>query len=347
MLGLPFLAGIAVSDADSLRAACAGAGWRVLYAVLLDALPASSVRPLLAVLLLLLAGSSLAASPIILNVIGDTGDCELPGTVQVSAAMRRQVDFKEIQLIEVGDLAYPVATRERLLECHEPYFSMFPRRLAVPGNHDWADSNAAGFFSIFPKPVPRIEDLGGHWRLLLLDSNLKGVAWARQMLWLDGMLGSSRDECLIAAWHHPRWSSGKHGDRRFVDPLWRRVSNYVSFTLHGHDHHFEALPQFDADGATSAQGTASFVVGTGGARHYEAGDSSRSARALYGKHGFLRIALDGWRYHWRFIGVDDKVLSSGSGICLPTGRRPYQPVGAPIEAPRLRYPERLGDRDDR
>ena len=143
----------------------------------LDVLSVSSVKPLLAFLLLLLASSSFAASPIVLNVIGDTGDCDLPGTAQVSAAMRRQADFRDIQLIEVGDLAYPVATRERLLECHEPHFSMSPKRLAVPGNHDWADSNAAGFFSIFPKPVPRVENLGGQWRLLLLDSNLKGVAW--------------------------------------------------------------------------------------------------------------------------------------------------------------------------
>ncbi len=313
----------------------------------LDVLSVSLVKRPLALLLLLLASSSFAASPIVLNVIGDTGDCELPGAAQVSAAMRRQADFKDIQLIEVGDLAYPVATRERLLECHEPHFSMFPKRLAVPGNHDWADSNAAGFFSIFPKPVPRVEDLGGKWRLLLLDSNLKGVAWGRQMMWLDGMLGSSRDECLIAAWHHPRWSSGKHGDRRYVDPLWRRVSSHVTLTLHGHDHHFEALPQFDADGAVSSQGTASFVIGTGGARLYEAGESKRSERTVYEKFGFLRISLDGTRYHWRFIGVDDKVLSSGSGTCLPTGSRSYQPVGAPIESPPQRYPERVGDRDER
>ncbi len=179
---------------------------------------------ILTLFLLLVGGSAIAASPIVLYVIGDTGDCDLSGTAQVAAAMRRQADFNDARLIEVGDLAYPVATRERLLQCHEPYYSMFPRRLAVPGNHDWADSDAAGFFSIFPKPVPRVEGLGGPWRLLLLDSNLKGVAWRRQMLWLDGMLGSGRGECLIAAWHHPRWSSGKHGDRRFVDPLWWRVS---------------------------------------------------------------------------------------------------------------------------
>ncbi len=162
-------------------------------------LAASSVKAILTPFLLLVDGCACAASPIVLHVIGDTGDCDLPATAQVSAAMRRQGDFMDARLLEVGDLAYPVATRERLLECHEPHFSMFPKRLAVPGNHDWMDGKAAGVFSIFPKPVPRVEDLGGPWRLLLLDSNLKGVAWERQLQWLGGMLGSSRGECLIAA----------------------------------------------------------------------------------------------------------------------------------------------------
>ncbi len=306
---------------------------------------------ILTLFLLVVGGSAIAASPIVLYVIGDTGDCDLSGTAQVAAAMRRQGDFKDARLIEVGDLAYPVATRERLLECHEPYFSSFPERLAVPGNHDWADGDAAGFFSIFPRTVPRVEGLGGPWRLLLLDSNLTGVAWRRQMLWLDGMLGSSRGECLIAAWHHPRWSSGKHGDRRFVDLLWRRVSGYVAFTLHGHDHHFEALPEFDLDGAESDRGTASFVVGTGGGRLYQAGESKRSERTVYEKYGFLRISLDGTRYHWRVVGVDDKVLSHGGGNCRPTGGRPYLPVTVPTDVPAdvpgWRDPERLVDGDSR
>ena len=158
----------------------------------------SNVKTIFTLCLLLVGGSACTASPIVLNVIGDTGDCDSHATALVSAAMRRQGDFRDILLLEVGDLAYPVATRERLQECHEPHFAMFSKRLAVPGNHDWADNDAAGFFSIFPRPVPRVEDLGGPWRLLLLDRNLRGVAWERQLLWLEGILASSRGECLIA-----------------------------------------------------------------------------------------------------------------------------------------------------
>lgn len=291
--------------------------------------PPSDMKHLLVLLALLVGGNAAAASPTVLNVIGDTGDCELAGTAQVAAAMRRQPDFRDVVLVEVGDLAYPVATRERLLACHEPHFSTFPKRLAVPGNHDWADSNAAGFFSIFPRPVPRVEDLGGPWKLVLLDSNLRGDAGEAQLRWLDGVLAESRDACLIAAWHHPRWSSGRHGNLMAVDPLWQRVVGHVSLTLHGHDHHFEALPRFDAGGNPNAAGTASFVVGTGGARPYLPGLGRHPGQAIYGRHGYLRLTLDGDAYRWRFVGVDDREYAAGEGRCRRTGGRPYAPPAPP------------------
>ena len=66
------------------------------------------------------------------------------------------------------------------------------------------------------------------------------------------------------------------------------------------------------------------------------------------------VLSDGWRQPGSYIkpivyliGVDDKVLSAGSGTCLATGSRPYQPLGVPVEAPRQRSPERVGDRDER
>lgn len=248
---------------------------------------------------------------------GDTGDCSLEGAAQVAAALRAQPGAASARLIELGDLAYPAGTRQRLLECHEPHFGSFPQRLAVPGNHDWRDPGAAGFFSIFPEPVPRKAALAGPWSVLLLDSNLRGYAWERQLRWLEATLAASRGECLIAAWHHPRWSSGRHGDNEFVDPLWRRLQGKATFTLHGHDHHFEALPPLDGDGKPSAQGVSSFVAGTGGAYLYSHGRLERSGRAHFGKWGFMRLELDGFDYRWRAVAVDGSTLDTGAGSCRP------------------------------
>ena len=274
----------------------------------------TSLHLLLAVILACLI-STASAQPTTLFVIGDTGDCEVVGTARVAAAVRAQPDAANGTLIEVGDLSYPTATRERLLECHEPFWGGFKKRLAVPGNHDWRDAGAAGFFSLFPDPVPRKVALGGPWQLILLDSNLRKEAWVAQLKWLDAALAKSHGECLIAAWHHPRWSSGEHGDNSFTQPLWDRLQGKAALTLHGHDHHFEALPPLDRNGNPATNGVASFIVGNGGAPLDSAGRQAQANRSVYGQWGFLRVELNGQEYRWQEIGADSVVKESGHGTC--------------------------------
>lgn len=255
-------------------------------------------------------------------IIGDTGDCTLEGSALVDKALRNQPDWQQATLIETGDLSYPVATRERLLACHEPHFSGFSRRLAVPGNHDWADHGGAGFFATFPGDIPRREALSGPWKLLMLNSNLRDEAHEKQLDWLNKALTESRNDCLIAAWHHPRWSSGKHGDNRFTQSLWESLQGHVTFSLHGHDHHFEALPPMDRKGQPTPLGVSSFIVGNSGAVLYPAGGgASRSGRAHYGQWGFMRLELEGQDYHWQAINTDGRVIDQGTGQCKPSGQR--------------------------
>lgn len=262
------------------------------------------------------ANAFAAESHLTLLAIGDTGDCRTEGAGKVAAALRKQPDAQQAVLVELGDLAYPTATRARLLECHEPHFGGFPKRLAVPGNHDWRDPEAAGFFSIFPDPVPRIVDLAGAWRILLLDSNLSGSAWKAQLSWLDQTLAESNGKCLIAAWHHPRWSSGKHGDNASIEAIWSRIAGRVTFSLHGHDHHYESLATRSADGNPAPKGTRSFVVGHGGAFLYPARPPKDGSVAVFGEWGFLRLDLTDRDYRWQSITVDGKVVDSGNGACL-------------------------------
>ena len=270
-------------------------------------------------LIWLLCGLAVAAEPMTLLVIGDTGDCDTGGAAKVSAALRAQPDWQRGWLVEVGDLAYPVATRERLLECHEPHFEMFARRLAVPGNHDWYDPGAHGFFSLFPEPVPRAVALDERWVLWLLDSNLRDDAWDNQLRWLDKAAENAASHCVIAVWHHPRWSSGRRGGSAFVAPLWQRVAGAATFTLHGHDHHYESLRPIDQGGAAVATGTRSFIVGNGGATLYPAMEGHWDSTAVFGHWGFLRVDIEDGNYRWRAIDVDGETLDSGSGQCRPVG----------------------------
>jgi acid phosphatase type 7 len=270
----------------------------------------------LAIGVLLTAGVTTQAATTLL-VIGDTGDCDTDGAAKVAAALKRDKDASTAWFLELGDLAYPVATRERLLECHEPHFGNIPRRLAVPGNHDAHDPGLAGYYSIYPQAVPRWVDFE-NWRLLLLDSTRRDDAWERQLRWLDAEIEQAGKQCVIAAWHHPRWSSGRHGNNEFVAPLWQRLAGRAVFTLNGHDHHYEAVPPFAADGKPDPQGTPSFVVGIGGAKLYKPGNQAIAAsKTVYGTWGYFKLTLDGDRYRWSAYSVDGQQLDAGDGLCRP------------------------------
>jgi acid phosphatase type 7 len=249
-----------------------------------------------------------------LFALGDTGDCAHEGTRLVGAAMRAQPDWQQAWLIEAGDLAYPKATVKRLNDCHEPHLGMFRQRLAVPGNHDIDDGGGEGFRTLFPA-VPRSVNLDGLWRVVLLDSNLRGKAAKRQLVWLDEQLRRRRDGCLIAVWHHPRWSAGWHGDDDRQARLWQRLAGVAAITVHGHDHHYEALPPLDTAGLSSEQGTRSFVVGNGGAALYPAIRNRHQSKIVSGRWGFLRLDLSGRHYAWREIGTGGETLDSGEGDC--------------------------------
>ena len=250
-----------------------------------------------------------------LLVIADTGDCTANGAPAVARALKQQPDWRSALLVEVGDLAYPAATREQLLKCHEPHFADFPRRAATPGNHDWRVPGAAGFFSVFPEPVPRVVPLGGPWTLVLLDSNLRNGAWDAQLAWLDQTLRGAVGQCLIPAWHHPRFSSGGHGDNAFIAPLWQRIAGVAPLSLHGHDHNYEALPPLDAQGQPANAGTRGFIVGTGGATLDPPTPATRGSKVVFNTWGFLRLDLAGRSYTWKAFDTAGRVLDEGRGEC--------------------------------
>lgn len=255
-----------------------------------------------------LAGN-LAAAPTVFFAFGDTGDCG-NGPGQVAAAIQRHPAASRGWLLELGDLAYPVATAERLRECHEPHFGAltFLRRLAVPGNHDAADPGLAGFRTIHPLPLPRAIDFG-RWRVLLLDSNLRGEEFAAQQRWLMQAITAARGHCLLAAWHHPARTSGPRGDNAAVAPIFDALVGKASVTLHGHDHHYERQ--------APAKGTLSFIVGTGGAAPSRLATLLPGSFARAGVWGFLAFELEDEEFRWQATGFNGHVFDEGRHLCEP------------------------------
>lgn len=266
--------------------------------------------------------SAVAASPsaVVAYAAGDIGECGLPGAATTSALIGPDAQI----VFALGDLAYPSGTTEEFRNCYEPAWGKFrDRLLPVPGNHEYRMPAAAGYFGWFgeaiagtaAKPYYR-RDLPG-WRVYALDSNLRDEAAAAQLAWLEGELAKTRPACTLALMHHPRFSSGRHGDVLAVDELWRTLaSRKTTILLTGHDHHYERFAPMDPDGVTRRDGTRSFVVGTGGARLYPVGSARHGSEFRdQGRWGVLRLELGEGRYRWRYQVAGGMPVDEGAGEC--------------------------------
>lgn len=260
------------------------------------------------------------AAPVVAYAAGDIGHCGSPGAAMTAALVGADAQV----VFALGDLAYPSGTREEFRDCYEPAWGKFrDRLLPVPGNHEYRTAGAAGYFGWFGEQIAGTaerpyyrRDLPG-WRVLALDSNLRDAAAAAQQAWLLAELAKPGPACTLALMHHPRFSSGKHGDANHVDGLWRALATQrTAILLTGHDHHYERFAPLDADGARRADGTRSFLVGTGGAPLY-AIEAVRDASEFrdQGRWGMLRLELGDGRYRWQYRVAGGAVIDAGSGEC--------------------------------
>jgi hypothetical protein len=200
----------------------------------------------------------------------------------------------------------------------------------VVGNHEYLTPGAAGYFDYFGSAAGErgkgwySYDLG-EWHLIALNSMCGQVGGcgpdSPQGRWLKADLAAHPNACTLAFWHHPRFSSGKHGSLTAVAPLWQALYQAgAELVLNGHDHVYERFAPQDPGGATDpARGIREFVVGTGGANHYAfttpAGITNSQVRNA-DTFGVLELTLGHGGYQWRFLPDSGGTFAdSGSGIC--------------------------------
>jgi hypothetical protein len=209
----------------------------------------------------------------------------------------------------------------------------------VPGNHEYyvnstaspCDStvSAAGYFGYFgsaagdPTKGYYSYDLGT-WHLIALNAQCTQVggcsAGSPQEQWLKADLAAHPDQCVLAYWHQPRFSSGSHGDAPVYLPFWRDLYAVgADVILNGHDHNYERFAPLDPSGnLDTAHGIREFVVGTGGRNHsafqsLHTNSLVRNADAF----GVLEVTLRPTGYDWRFVPVagSSGFTDSGSDTC--------------------------------
>jgi YD repeat-containing protein len=201
------------------------------------------------------------------------------------------------------------------------------------GNHEYQTSGAVGYFDYFNGVANSNGPAGergkayysfdvGAWHLIALNSNCSIVSCAAgsvQEQWLRADLAAHSNSCVLAYWHHPRFSSGTHGNNPATQPLWQALYDAnADVVLNGHDHGYERFGRQDAGGALdSTRGVREFVVGTGGRNHYSfTGAQPNSEIRNSDTFGMLRLALHANGYDWRFVPESGKTFSdSGSESC--------------------------------
>jgi hypothetical protein len=233
----------------------------------------------------------------------------------------------------LGDLQYPNGTDAEFARSYDRTWGRYKLwTYPVPGNHEYHTKDAGGFFRYFPaqrRTTRRITGqpgLGyysfdiGAWRIVALNSNCKAAGCgknSRQLTWLADDLRANPRQCTLAMWHHPRFSSGAHGDAPATRHFWDAAHRHgVDVVLAGHDHHYERFAPMNAKGHLDATAPMSFVVGTGGTKLRNVWRTRAGSAFMQDDlHGALELTLEPTSLTWRFLAVDGSVLDSGTARC--------------------------------
>lgn len=260
---------------------------------------------------------------------GDIADCTSTGDEATAALV---AGLPDATVITTGDNVYPSGTPQDFAECYEPTWGAHrDRTRPVPGNHEYRTPGAVGYFQYFgdaagePGKGYYSYDLG-RWHLIALNSNCSEVGGcgpnSPQGKWLRADLAAHRQDCTLAYWHHPRFSSGKRGDVKAVRPLWQALyTSGADVVLNGHDHLYESFEPQDPDGIADELGVRQFTIGTGGAESDVFGTVRPNSRVRDADTpGVFMMTLHPTGYDWKFLPAkDDGFTDSGSAECVVPG----------------------------
>ena len=191
------------------------------------------------------------------------------------------------KVLTLGDNQYENGELANFYAYYEPDWGRLkPITMPSPGNHDPPSS---GYGTYFGMPANYSYDLGA-WHLISLDSTSVSAATA----FLESDLANRTNRCILAYWHHPRFSSGAtHGNNTLTAPFWDRLyAAGADVILNGHDHIYERFAPQTPAAAASPTGIREFVVGTGGRALHQLGTVRANSETRFaGRFGVLRMTL--------------------------------------------------------
>ena len=254
----------------------------------------------------------------------------------------------------LGDNQYEHGELENFLASYDPTWCRF-KAITWPavGNHEYEGDperdSAPGYYEYFgaaagdPAEGYYRQSIG-EWTIFVLNSGaidytrtgggsaepddcwpVSCAAGSEQEAWLRSELESLPDDsCVLAYWHHPRYSSGYGGitrDYPETAPLYRALHEHgAELVLVGHAHNYERFEPMDADAAVDpATGITEFVVGTGGRSLFtDPGVRRETSEQLYtDAFGVLELTLEPGAWSSRFVTEAGETRDESSGACHP------------------------------
>jgi hypothetical protein len=255
--------------------------------------------------------SLIAPAPVpTLVAAGDIASCGSTGDEATAALVRRIPGTIAV----LGDAVYDRGTEAEFRDCYS-WAPLRGRTRAALGNHEYFTASAAPARAYFKLPDRGYYDYTlGAWLVVVLNSNCRPAGGCElgspQQRWLAQELAAHPSRCTLAYSHHPRWSSGLHGSDPTMAALWQTLARrQVDVVLAAHDHDYERFAPIS--------GIRSFVVGTGGSRHYPVLRRLPASRVVNAStFGVLKLTLRPDAYDWRFVPVAGSSFhDSGTGRC--------------------------------
>jgi len=230
-------------------------------------------------------------------------------------------------VVTAGDNIYPNGGADKFRSNFErPFEGLIKGNVpfhASLGNHDVKSGEQAQLqyplFNMNGKNYYSFTKGDGLIELFMLDSNLMD---ARQIAWLESALAKSTATWKIPVFHHPIYSSGRHGSdldlRKVLEPIF--VRNGVRVAFSGHDHIYQRV--------ALQQGVQYFVTGAGGKiRKGDLGTDSLIAKGFDDDSHFMLLEADANSFSFRAIAASGSTVDEGR-ILAPVAAAPQPRTAA-------------------
>ncbi len=285
------------------------------------------------------AAVALSGASVMIGV-GDIAACgsngaELTAKVVDSVLKADSVAKVDDMVFTLGDNAYPSGSASDFARCFAPTWGDSSKRIMkkihpTPGNHEHNTSGAAPYYQYFGSAAGSSKkgyysyDIGA-WHAIVINSELivnpafNDADRKAQEDWLRSELKGVQKKCTLAYWHHPRFSSGWHGDDASLQTIWQELyDGGVDLILNGHDHEYERfLPQNPFAVKDTLKGMVEIVAGTGGGdlRGFRGKPDPNMAAQIQGHFGVLKLTLGKEEWRSAFIETNGRVWDPAGGKC--------------------------------